>query len=394
MNLEKNRASHLQPPEKSSDEPDTDQAKEAGISIFPDDHPKKPRHLCPISSTSLNSEPINYRYLTFTTSLPTPALLSIASREQPLPQCPDLGAYESPFKWSPARKNTTLALSCAISVFAAYSAGSYTLPGPYLMRKWHLSDVGFNTGITAFCLGFGLAPMVLAPFSEITGRRPVFIASACVFLVSLFGCGATDSFAGMIVARVFVGVGASTFATMVGGILSDVYETRERNTPMALYSGTVMLGTGLGPLVSGFVNEGAGWRWVFYVHGIVVGVLTVAAVLLFKETRGDVLLSRKAKVLNQWYKELENAGVQGVVFEVNSSDLGGRPKAPERIRWKVKSDEERASLGTTIAISLVSLIVYALISLRGLALNSTTTGEYLATSTTFSRTQESRRPFL
>ncbi|KAL9115320.1 MAG: hypothetical protein Q9227_000641 [Pyrenula ochraceoflavens] len=333
----------------TKNENDIYKAAEAGMSASPPEHENKSgQHGAPSSSPS--SLPITYRYLSFSTSLPTPYLHPSRSHPTPPPPCPDLSPYASPFLWSSTRKNTVLLLSLAISIFAAYSAGSYTIPAPYLEAKFNISSVAYLTGITAFCLGFGSAPMFLAPFSEINGRRPVFIASAILFLVSIFGCGATDSFAGMIVARVFVGIGASTFATMVGGILSDVYETRERNTPMALYSGTVLLGTGLGPLMSGFIVEGVGWRWVFYVHGIIVGVLTVAATLLFKETRGSVLLSRKAKVLNRWYEKLEKEGYEGMVCEGDGED--GEKSRVQRIRWKVKSDEERASLLTTIAISL------------------------------------------
>ena len=42
--------------------------------------------------------------------------------------------------------------------------------------------------------------------------------------------------------------------TMVGGVISDLYHAEERNTPMTLFSGAVLFATGLGPLVSGFVE--------------------------------------------------------------------------------------------------------------------------------------------
>lgn len=65
--------------------------------------------------------------------------------------------------------------------------------------------------------------MVLAPFSELNGRRPVFIASGLLFLICQLCCALTRSFGGMLVARFFVGVGGSTFSTLVGGCVSDMY---------------------------------------------------------------------------------------------------------------------------------------------------------------------------
>lgn len=302
----------------------------------------------PSKSSSTSDIPIVHRHLTFDTVLPYPVISKDAV--QPTPPPPDLKLHDSPFTWSSSRKNVSLAISGTISVLAAYSAGSYAMPAGELEAKWHVSAVAYNTGITAFCLGFGISPMAIAPFSEIKGRRPVFIASGVLFCAALLGCGGTDSFAGMIVARAFVGVGSSTFAAVVGGILSDVYRTEERNTPMALYAGTVLFGTGLGPFVGGFIAANTSWRWIFYSHGIAVGLVVVIAALFFKETRGSVLLSRKARVLNKWYEELEAAGYLGVIFPQQAT--GQKALPPQRIRWKVKSDEERASLLKTVSISL------------------------------------------
>ena len=81
---------------------------------------------------------------------------------------------------------------------------------------------------------------------------------------------------------------------------------------------------------------------------ITCGTVILLVVLFFKETRGSVLLSRKAHVLNQWYDEREKAGYVGL--EISSANGGKKEK--QRIRWKVKSDEERESLGKMIGISL------------------------------------------
>lgn len=102
--------------------------------------------------------------------------------------------------------------------------------------------------------------MVLAPFSEINGRYPVFVGAGIVFLVCQICCAVTRSYAGMLVARFWVGCGSSVFSTMVGGVVSDLYHAEDRNTPMALFSGGALFGTGLGPLVSGFIAQNAHWR--------------------------------------------------------------------------------------------------------------------------------------
>jgi len=152
----------------------------------------------------------------------------------------------------------------------------------------------------------------------------------------------------MLAARFFTGVGGSTFSTMVGGVVSDIYATENRNTPMALFSGSALLGTGLGPLCSGFIAQHLSWRWVFYVQVIIDGFLILLVAVFFKETRGSVLLSHKARKLNDWYTAREKAGLTGFDVIVEGSD----EKQSQRIRWKVKADEERESIVKMIGISV------------------------------------------
>ena len=129
---------------------------------------------------------IEYLYLDFTTPIPTPVGISSSpqpghpSRSSP-PPAPNLTPYTSPFLWSESRKTIITIISCCVTALSAYAAGEYTPPSEELMAKWHVGKVVYNLGITLFTLGFGIAPMVLAPFSEINGRRPIFVASGLVF---------------------------------------------------------------------------------------------------------------------------------------------------------------------------------------------------------------------
>ncbi|KAM7191712.1 Major facilitator superfamily domain containing protein [Naviculisporaceae sp. PSN 640] len=320
------------------------------------------------SPPPLNDQtPISTLYLTFSTPLPEPNLtISSSSSSSPPPPPPDLTNLTNPQTWPSRTKNTLLLLSCTATFLTAYTAGSYSPPQNLLLAS--LSGASTTTqvltGITSFCLGFALAPMFLAPFSEMNGRYPVFVISGIVYVVFEAVCGVVDSLAGMVIARGMVGIGASVFSTMVGGVIADMWDKEGRNTPMALFSGSVIAGTGAGPLVGAYMasrweeqpGEGdlegldAKWRWVFW-HQVIMGVvLMVFLVVFFRESRGSVLLSRKARALNNWYEKLEECGYFGVW--VDQQEQREESKVLKRIRWIVKEDEERSSLGKMIAISV------------------------------------------
>ncbi|KAG9236441.1 MFS multidrug transporter-like protein [Amylocarpus encephaloides] len=296
-----------------------------------------------------DTSPIIYHYLTFESTLPRPSNnISITSTKPP-PPSPDLKKYTSPFNWPERRKRFIIYLSCLATVVTAYSAGSYSPATQQMSAEWEINEVAILVGITTFCFGFAIAPMVLAPFSEINGRYPVFVAAGLLYVFSQLCCAVTHSYPGMVVARFFVGCGGSVFSTMVGGVVSDLYHAEGRNTPMALFSGSALVGTGLGPLCSGFIAQYLNWRWVFWVQVITCGCTIAAVALFFQETRGSILLSRKAVSLNKWYEDREKAGYVG--FDIPMSSEGEKMES-QRIRWKVKSDEERESIAKMISISV------------------------------------------
>ncbi|KAH9827009.1 Fungal trichothecene efflux pump (TRI12) [Teratosphaeria destructans] len=209
--------------------------------------------------------------LTFDTDLPSPAYLSQhpPTTRPPPPPCPDLTPYTSPFLWSPRRKRLFTALSATSTMLAAYSAGAYTSGEDQMAAHWHVSRVAMTLGVTVFTVGFAVAPMVLAPFSEINGRRPMFVVTGLLFVLFQLVCALTPTYAGMLVARFLVGCAGSTFSTMVGGIVSDIYHAQDRNTAMSLFAGGALFGTGLGPVISGLIAQHTTWRWIFY-HQVIM----------------------------------------------------------------------------------------------------------------------------
>ncbi|KAI1498999.1 major facilitator superfamily domain-containing protein [Biscogniauxia marginata] len=331
---------------------------------------------------------IAYLYLTFDTSIPEPdTATSLPLDDEVLPPPPDLSQYTNPFTWPRARKDMMVFLSCVATGLTAYTAGAYSPPAYLIATELSTTHEGALAGVTTFCMGFALAPMILAPFSEINGRYPCFAIAGIVFTVFQAVCGLVTNLAGMLIARFINGAGGSVFSTMVGGVIADLYEKEDRNTPMALFSGSVLIGTGLGPLVSAVIvqawgDQGKKWKWVFWHQVIMDFFLMVAIVVLFRESRGCVLLSRKAKVLNQWYEELEKTGRFGVwipndgekaglvsesrriSIEENSdsekriSEPMTRPQGGagdlklQRIRWLVKEDEQRGTISDMIRVSL------------------------------------------
>ncbi|OLN96950.1 putative drug/proton antiporter YHK8-like protein 2 [Colletotrichum chlorophyti] len=337
------------------------------------------------------NSPITYRYLTFDTILPEPTYaLFPPTASQSLPPPLDLTRFTSPLQWPNARKQLLLVLSCIATFLTAYTAGSYSPSSAIMAQDLGSTQLAVLVGITTFCFGFALSPMVLAPLSEIYGRYPVFVISGVVYVVFQAVCSVAPNLTAMLIARFLVGVGGSVFSSVIGGVIADLWTKEQRNTPMAIFSGSVLAGTGAGPLFASLMVRRMGaddstmaWKWIFWHQVIVDTVLVIALAVLFKESRGSVILSRKARALNAWYEQMEAAGGYGAWVEETTvrsdtdtvSESGDTRRCsccglekgsatcessrrcsaqltPQRLRWLVKEDEERTSLAKLVSVSV------------------------------------------
>ena len=135
--------------------------------------------------------------LTFATRIPSlctlPASESIRRRSL---HPPNITQYTSPYEWPLSRKAPIMFISCAATMFASVGAGSYGPALNQLMAYFHVASVPVYIGITMFTAGFAIGPMPLSPFSEIRGRKPVFVATAVLFLVCHICTAVTRSYPG------------------------------------------------------------------------------------------------------------------------------------------------------------------------------------------------------
>lgn len=111
---------------------------------------------------------------------------------------PKVAHLVSPYTWSPMRKGIIMAIACVATVFASVAASAYAPGETQMSAKWDLSQVAVATGITAFTTGFALAPMAIAPVSEVRGRRPVFLVMGVLYVICTICCAATESFGGYV----------------------------------------------------------------------------------------------------------------------------------------------------------------------------------------------------
>lgn len=88
----------------------------------------------------------------------------------------------------------------------------------------------------------------------------------------------------MLVVRFIDGLAGSAFLSVAGGTVGDVFAKNELSLPMMIYTASPFLGPEIGPVVGGFINQFADWRWSFWVLVIWSGLYWFLILAFVPET--------------------------------------------------------------------------------------------------------------
>ncbi|KAL2814699.1 MFS multidrug resistance transporter [Aspergillus cavernicola] len=135
-----------------------------------------------------------------------------------------------------------------------------------------------NLTISLYMLSMAIFPLWWSSFSERLGRRTIYIASFCLFIVFNVLCAVSSSISMLIVMRLLSG-GASASVQAVGaGTIADLWDTRERGRAMGIFYLGPLCGPLIAPIVGGALAQRWQWRstmWFFTAYGAMVLVLII-----------------------------------------------------------------------------------------------------------------------
>ncbi|MCJ1362806.1 hypothetical protein MMC16_001912 [Acarospora aff. strigata] len=202
---------------------------------------------------------------------------------------------DNPRNWPLWYKGVTIGfISWSTWVVVLYST-SYTAGLSNMMVDFKITTEPLVAlGITTYLLGLAVGSVILAPVSEIYGRRPVYIVSMFLFMVLVIPCGLATSLAEVLIVRFFGACAGSAMIANAPGSISDIVNDEYRALAFSIWSIGPLNGPVFGPIIGGFVTQYMGWRWTNWLVMILSGVAW-AMVCILKETYGPALLVKKAR---------------------------------------------------------------------------------------------------
>ncbi|CAI7668988.1 unnamed protein product [Penicillium manginii] len=217
---------------------------------------------------------------------------------------------QNPQNFSSAKKWTLLFLISAVTFVSPLASSMFSPAVSYVGKDLHIeNETLLSFTVSVYLIGYVAGPLLLAPLSEIYGRRIVLSGSNWFFIVWQIGCALATNVETLIVCRFFAGIGGSGPLTLGAGVIADLFPLERRGLATSLWSLGPLVGPSIGPVAGGFMGETIGWRWIFWLLMILGGVVSLGIEFLNQETYAVVLIRRKTELLS---KELGRADLRSV----------------------------------------------------------------------------------
>ncbi len=164
-----------------------------------------------------------------------------------------------------------------------------------VQKELDLSNTEAGLGASAFLVGY----FVTAPFfgarADKGARKGLICAGVLVWSLATVATGLSTNLWTLLAARMLVGVGEASYATLAPTIIDDLTPPDRKNRALAVFYLAIPLGSALGYMIGGTIDKHLGWHAAFFIAGGPGVVIALSCLLIVEPQRK--LAAAKARIV-------------------------------------------------------------------------------------------------
>ncbi|MEL7976089.1 MDR family MFS transporter [Isoptericola sp. F-RaC21] len=125
--------------------------------------------------------------------------------------------------------------------------------------------------VTAYILAVAIGMPLYGKFGDLMGRRWPFLVAIGLFTLASVGAALSQNMIELVLWRAVQGLGGGGLMILSQSIIADIVPASERGKYMGPLGALFGISAVFGPLLGGWLTEGPGWRWTFWIN-LPVGV--------------------------------------------------------------------------------------------------------------------------
>lgn len=162
-----------------------------------------------------------------------------------------------------------LSLLTIVYVFNFIDRNILSILGQSIKEELQISDTefGFLGGI-AFAIFYTFMGIPIARLADKKSRKVILSVCLAIWSAMTALCGLVQNFAHLVLCRIGVAIGEAGGSPPSHSIISDLFPEERRGAALGIYALGIPIGSAIGFLAGGWINELFGWREAFLVVGI------------------------------------------------------------------------------------------------------------------------------
>lgn len=178
-------------------------------------------------------------------------------------------------------------LICSFALVLLYPAGidMYLVGLPRIAADLRASEAQLHIAFSVYLAGMATAMLFAGKVADQSGRKPVAIVGAIIYILASAICAQAQSGTPFLVGRFIQGVGAGCCYVVAFAILRDTLDDRRRAKVLSLLNGITCIVPVLAPVMGHLIMLKYPWQSLFYAMigmGVAVCLLSV---FILRESR-------------------------------------------------------------------------------------------------------------
>lgn len=202
-----------------------------------------------------------------------------------MPQPSD--SVNDPLNWVRSKKLWNFLLLAFITGFTAATSNDAGATQDTLNGLYGISYTSMNAGAGVLFITIGWTTFLLTPVASLYGRKLSYVICISLGLLGAIWFALSKRTTDTIWSQLFVGASEACAEAHVQQSLTDMYFQHQLGSVLTGYIMATSVGTYLGPLIAGYIVEGASFRWVGWTAALISAGLLVVIVFGMHETTFD-----------------------------------------------------------------------------------------------------------
>ncbi len=155
----------------------------------------------------------------------------------------------------------------------------------HITSDLQLSHLEAGLGGSAFMVGYFMTAPLFGARADKGNRKGLIAFGVLVWSLATVATGLSSGLVAFLIARMFVGIGEASYATLAPTIIDDMTPPESKNRTLAIFYLAIPLGSAMGFIMGGVIDTHIGWHEAFFIAGAPGALLALTCLLIVEPPR-------------------------------------------------------------------------------------------------------------